>query len=185
MDEKEQHKEQENSDEREMLVEENSGAAPQKEQKKEPPKTVSSTSPWAPGSKVSARKRTTQDPEMTIPLGVPLAYTLLCGSGIVLLLMGALISNLTVQTELAPDPILYQDGVDDEQYILDLKDYRLGFEDSREGLRNAKMIFNLGVFSLCLGFVGGAFFAPELRWEMRGILVLTAGIIIGLGAFQL
>jgi len=117
------------------------------------------------------------------PSGIPLIYTLLCGMGLVLLLCGTLVSNFTVQTE--TEPVLYDDTDDTEreQWEKDHKEYDDDTEKSNQGLRNGVILYNLGLFSLLLGLLGGAFFAPDIRWELRTALVLTAGIILGFGNF--
>ena len=116
------------------------------------------------------------------PSGIPLLFTILCGLGLVLLFSGSLFSNLTLQTETEPDVGLY---ANDTAYYNALEEYYDQQEASNEGYRNGLVLYNAGLFFLVAGLLGGAFFSPDMRWELRTALILATGLVLGFGNFQL
>ena len=118
------------------------------------------------GSSGSKEKKTTaKEADSLSPSGVPLLFVILCGLGLLLLCMGALVSNLTLQTEAEPDL--------DQQ------------KESNEGYQQGLVLYNFGLFTLSCALFGAAFFSEDLRWELRMAFVLTAGIVLGFGGFRL
>ena len=118
------------------------------------------------GSSSRKEKETkAKDTDSLSPSGVPLLFVVLCGLGLFLLCLGALVSNLTLQTAAEPDL--------DQQ------------EESNEGYQRALVLYNFGLFTLSCALFGGAFFSEDVRWELRMALVLAAGLVLGFGGFRL
>ena len=116
------------------------------------------------------------------PSGIPLLFTILCGLGLVFLFSGSLLSNLTLQTGTEPDVGLY---ANDTAYYDDLEEYYDQQEASNEGYRNGLVLYNVGLFFLAAGLLGGAFFSLDIKWELRAALILATGLVLGFGNFQL